>query len=302
VSQSCGSVLVESNVAPRSCDCHAHRFGNAGDQPDREPRYPSDMSDAEWAVVRDAMPVPAWMNGKGGQPEGYCHRQMLDAVRYLVAGGITWRAMPGDFPVWDRVYAFARRWGAQGLLAELHDRLRGLVREDAGRDPEPTAAIVDSQSVRAAATIPASSRGYDAGKKVPGRKRHIMVDCLGLLLVVMVTTASVHDSNAAVDLLERLRRRFKKITLVWADGGYAGRLVTWAKEKLQLTVQIVKRSDDAAGFVVLPRRWCVERTFAWLFRSRRLVRDYETLPAVHEQMVLWSMTMLMSRRLARLRA
>jgi transposase len=210
--------------------------------------------------------------------------------------------MPGDFPVWDRVYAFARRWGAQGLLAELHDRLRGLVREDADRDPEPTAAIVDSQSVRAAATVPASSRGYDAGKKVPGRKRHIVTDCLGLLLVVMVTTASVHDSNAAVDLLERVQARYKKITLVWADGGYAGRLVAWAKEKLRLAVQIVKRSDDVAGFVVLPRRWCVERTFAWLFRSRRLVRDCETLPAVHEQMVLWSMTMLMSRRLARRRA
>ncbi|MEE1745273.1 transposase [Streptomyces sp. JV184] len=120
------------------------------------------MSDAEWAVVRDAMPIPAWMNGKGGQPECYCHLQMLDAVRYLVAGGITWRAMPGDFPVWGRVYAFARRWGAQGLLAELHDRLRGLVRQEAGRDPEPTAAIVDSQSVRAAATVPAPSRGYDA--------------------------------------------------------------------------------------------------------------------------------------------
>ncbi|MFE6668680.1 transposase [Streptomyces sp. NPDC057697] len=240
------------------------------------------MSDAEWAVVRDAMPVPAWMNGKGGQPESYCHRQMLDAVRYLVAGGITWRAMPGDFPAWDRVYVFARRWGAQGLLAELHDRLRGLVREEAGRDPEPTAAIIDSQSVRAAATVPASSRGYDAGKKVPGRKRHIVVDCRGLLLAVMVTTA--------------------KLMLVWADGGYAGRLVVWAKEKLQLTMQIVKRSDDVSGFVVLPRRWCVERTFAWLFRSRRLVRDYETLPAVHEQMVLWSMTMLMSRRLARRRA
>jgi transposase len=117
----------------------------------------------------------------------------------------------------------------------------------------------------------------------------------------MVTTASVHDSNAAVPLLERLRDRFKKITLVWADGGYAGRLVAWAKEKLRLTVQIVKRSDDVSGFVVLPRRWCVERTFAWLFRSRRLVRDYETLPAVHEQMVLWSMTTLMTRRLARRR-
>ncbi|MEE1791085.1 transposase [Streptomyces sp. BE308] len=97
------------------------------------------MSDTEWEVVRDAMRVPAWMNGRGGQPEGYCHRQMLDAVRYLVADGITWRAMPGDFPVWDRVYAFARRWGATGLLAELHDRLRGQVREDAGRDPQLTA-------------------------------------------------------------------------------------------------------------------------------------------------------------------
>jgi transposase len=260
------------------------------------------MSDAEWAVVRDAMPVPPWLEGRGGQPEGYCHRQMLDAVRYLVAGGITWRAMPGDFPVWDRVYAFARRWGAKGLLTELHDRLRDLVREHAGRDPEPTAAIVDSQSVRAAATVPASSRGYDAGKKVPGRKRHIVVDCLGLLLTVMVTTASVQDRHAAVPLMKRVRDRYKKVVLVWADGGYAGRLVAWARQKLQLTVQIVKRSDDVAGFVVLPRRWCVERTFAWLFRSRRLVRDYATLPAVHEQMVLWSMTLLMSRRLARRRA
>lgn len=255
MSQSCGSVPVPCNSPTRSCDCLAHRFGNAGDHPDREPRYPSDMSDAEWAVVRDAMPVPAWMIGRGGQPEGYCHRQMLDAVRYLVAGGITWRAMPGDFPVWDRVYVFARRWGATGLLAELHDRLRGQVREDAGRDPQPTAAIIDSQSVRAAANVPASSRGYDAGKKVPGRKGHIVVDCLGLLLAVMVTTASVQDRHAAASLLKHVRERHRKIVPVWADGGYAGRLVAWAKEKLQLTVQIVKRSDDVAGFVVLPRRW-----------------------------------------------
>ncbi|MFD4144634.1 IS5 family transposase [Streptomyces sp. NPDC058572] len=260
------------------------------------------MSDTEWPVVRDAMPVPAWLEGRGGQPEGYCHRQMHDAVRYLADNGIKWRAMPADFPPWDRVYAFARRWGASGRLGELHDRLRSLVREDAGRDPEPTAGIIDSQSVRAAATVPAASRGYDAGKKVPGRKRHIVVDCLGLLLAVMVTTASVQDRHAAVPLLRSLRDRYRKITLVWADGGYAGALVTWAKQKLQLTVQVVKRSDDVKGFVVLPRRWMVERTLSWLFRSRRLVRDYETLPVVHEQMVLWSMTMLMSRRLARRRA
>ncbi|MFD4144733.1 IS5 family transposase, partial [Streptomyces sp. NPDC058572] len=186
-------------------------------------------------------------------------------------------------------------------LGELHDRLRSLVREDAGRDPEPTAGIIDSQSVRAAATVPAASRGYDAGKKVPGRKRHIVVDCLGLLLAVMVTTASVQDRDAAMPLLLRVRDRYRKISLVWADGGYAGALVWWARQALRLTVQVVKRSDDAKGFVVLHRRWCVERTFAWLFRSRRLVHDYERLPAVHEHMVLWSMTMLMSRRLARRR-
>jgi transposase len=302
VSQSCVSVPVSSNSVARSCDCLAHRFGNAGDRADREPRYPSDMTDAEWAVVRDALPVPAWLEGRGGQPEGYCHRQMLDAVRYTVDNGIKWRSMPVDFPAWDRVYAFARRWGGTGLLAELHDRLRGKVREDAGRDPEPTAGIIDSQSVRAAANVPAASRGYDAGKKVPGRKRHIVVDCLGLLLAVMVTTASVQDRHAAVPLLRRVHDRYKKITLVWADGGCTGALVAWARQKLRLTVQVVKRSDDAKGFAVLPRRWCVERTFAWLFRSRRLVRDYETLPAVHEQMVLWSMTMLMSRRLSRRRA
>ncbi|MGW4913724.1 IS5 family transposase [Streptomyces sp. NPDC004270] len=260
------------------------------------------MTDAEWAVVRDALPVPAWMNGKGGQPEGYCHRQMIDAVRYLVAGGITWRAMPADFPAWDRVYAFHRRWRLKGLLAELHHRLRGLVREAEGRDREPTAAVIDAQSLRAAPSVPRATSGWDNGKKVGGRKRHVVVDCLGLLLVVTVTAANVQDRDAAGPLLERLRDRFHKIVPVWADGGYAGRLVTWAAEKLRLTLEIVRRSDDASGFVVLPRRWVVERTLSWLMRSRRLVRDYEALPEVHEAMVLWSMTMLMSRRQARQRA
>ena len=259
------------------------------------------MTDAEWAVVRDAMPVPPWLEGRGGQPEGYCHRQMIDAVRYLVAGGITWRAMPADFPLWDRVYAFAKRWRVKGLLDELHNRLRGRVREDAGRDPQPTAAVIDSQSVKGDATVPAASRGYDAGKKINGRKRHIVVDCLGLLLAVMVTAANVTDRDAAMPLLEQVRTRFHRIVLVWADGGYTGRLVDWAKEKLRLTLRIIKRSDDTSGFVVLPRRWVVERTLGWLMRSRRLVRDYETLPEVHEAMVLWSMTRLMTRRLARQR-
>ncbi|MGW2522565.1 transposase [Streptomyces sp. NPDC001617] len=135
-----------------------------------------------------------------------------------------------------------------------------------------------------------------------GRKRHLVVDCLGLglvlVLAVAVTAASVQDRDAAVGLLERLRGLYFSVRLVWADGGYAGRLVDWAAEKLQLTLEIVKRTDDTAGFVVLPRRWVVERTLSWLMRSRRLVRDHQTLPAIHEAMVLWSMTMLMSGRLA----
>ncbi|WP_326809787.1 IS5 family transposase [Streptomyces scopuliridis] len=256
------------------------------------------MTDAQWAVVRDVLPVPAWMEGRGGQPEGYCHRQMLDAVFYVTDNGIKWRAMPVDFRAWDRVYAFFRRWRKQGLAGELHDRLRGRVRTAEGRDREPSAGIIDSQSVKAAASVPAVSRGYDGGRKINGRRRHVITDSLGLLLMVWVTAANVTDRQAATAMLPVLRTRFRK-TLVWADGGYTGRLVTWVKEKLQLTLQIVKRSDDMTGSVVLPRRWVVERSPGWLMRSRRLVRDFEALPASSEAFIYFSASMLMARRLAR---
>ncbi|GGX46587.1 hypothetical protein GCM10010353_71430 [Streptomyces chryseus] len=223
---------------------------------------------------------------------------MLDAIRYVVDNGVKWINLPADFPPYRRVHAFARRWQLNGLLAEFHDRLRDRIREREGRTQDPTAAIVDSQSVRAAANIPRSTSGWDGGKKVGDRKRRLVVDCLGLVLAVAVSAASVQDRDAAMPLLERLRQQYFSIRLVWADGGYAGRLVEWAAERLWLTLQIVKRTDDVTGFVVLPRRWVVERTLSWLMRSRRLVRDYETLQAMHEAMVLWSMTMLMSSRLA----
>lgn len=289
------------NSAIPSCDCLAHVYGNAADQPDRARRYPSDMTDAEWERIRPLLPVPAWLEGRGGKPEGYCHRQILDAIRYLVDNGIKWRSMPADFPAWDRVYAFFRRWRHQGLVVEFHDRLRAVVRTSEGRLPEPTAGIIDSQSVRAASSVPAATRGYDGGKKVPGRKRHMVTDCLGLILVVAITAANTGDREAAVPLLERLRAAHRRISLVWADGGYTGILTDWTREELRLTLEIVKRSDEPR-FVVLPRRWVVERTWAWLMRSRRLARDYETLPATSEAMILWSMTMLMSRRLTRGRA
>ncbi|MFD4949709.1 IS5 family transposase [Streptomyces sp. NPDC058409] len=260
--------------------------------------YGSDLTDAEWQVIRPLLSVPAWFQGRGGRLEGYCHRVKLDAVRYVVDNGVKWVNLPVDFPPYRRVHAFARRWQVTGLLAEFHDRLRDRVREKEGRAVDPTAAIVDSQLLRAAANIPKQTSGWDGGKKVAGRKRHLAVDCLGLVLVVTVTAASVQDRDAAVPLLERLRRCYFSVHLVWADGGYAGRFVDWAAQKLRLTLDIVRRSDDTTGFVVLPRRWVVERTRSWLMRSRRLARDVETLPAMHEAMVLWSMTMLMGGRLA----
>ncbi|MCG6497686.1 IS5 family transposase [Kitasatospora sp. A2-31] len=281
------------------CDCLAHQFGNAADHPDRTRRYPSDLTDAEWALVRPLLPVPAWMNGRGGRPEGYCHRQMIDAVRYLVAEGVRWASLPADFPRWRAAYRFFRRWRDNDLIKELYGRLRARLRELAGRKDEPTAAIIDSQSVKGDATVPTASRGYDAGKRINGRKRHIAVDTLGLLLVVIVTAASVSDRDAGRDLLERVRARHRAITLVWADGGYTGWLVDFARAVLSLALTIVKRPDDASGFTVLPRRWVVERSFSHLIRARRLARDYETRTDSAEAMLWWAASIPATRRLAR---
>ncbi|WTI30745.1 IS5 family transposase [Streptomyces jietaisiensis] len=290
--------MAGSSPSTPGCDCLAHRFGNAADRPGRRPRYGSDLSDAEWALVRDLLPAPGWLAGRGGRPEGYCHRQMIDAVRYLVDNGIKWRAMPSDFPPWPRVYAFFARWRDTGLVAELHDRLREAVREAEGRDAEPTAAVIDSQSVKADATVALTSRGYDAGKKINGRKRHLLTDTLGLLLAVLVAPASTTDRDAARLLLPAARGRFGRLARVWADGGYTGHLVDWSATQLGVVLDIVRRSDDIRGFQVLPRRWVVERSFAWCLRSRRLVRDYERRTDTSEAVILWSMTMLMGRRLA----
>ncbi|GAA3679319.1 IS5 family transposase [Streptomyces iranensis] len=292
---------VEFNSAAPRCDCVAHRFGNAADHPERVRRYPSDMTDAEWAVVRPLLPVPGWLRGRGGQPEAYCHRAMLDAVRYLVDNGIKWRAMPGDFPPWDRVYAFFRRWRDHVLVREFHDRLRGRVRQKEGRDAEPTAGVIDSQSVKADAVVGADSRGFDGGKLINGRKRHVVVDALGLLLGVMVTAADTGDRAAAKVLLAQVADAHHRLELVWADGGYTGSLVEHCLAAFALVLAIVKRSDDTRGFVVLPKRWIVERLFAHLMRSRRLVRDFERRTTSAEAMVYWSMTMVMTRRLVRSR-
>jgi transposase len=262
--------------------------------------YPSSsMTDAQWALLEPLLPPPGNTAGRGGRPEKHPRRRVLDAIFYLVRGGIAWAALPAEFPPAKTVYGLFRRWAAAGAWMRIHDALRDRARLRAGRRPAPTAAVIDSASVRGADTVPARSRGYDAGKRVNGRKRHLAVDTGGLLLAVVVTIAGIQDRDGAVRLLTALRAKFATIALVWADGGYAGRLLTWAQKVLALTVTIVKRTDDLTGFQVIPRRWVVERTLAWISKHRRCVRDYETLPQHAEAMVYIAMIMTLSRRLAR---
>jgi transposase len=268
----------------------------------RARRYPSDMTEAEWAVCEPVLPAPAWLAGRGGRPAGCCMRDIVDALRYLTHNGPVWRALPADFPPAWTVYYWADKWQADGSTARMHDDLRDSVRRAAGRSPGPTAAIIDSQSVKGSEMVARRDRGFDAGKKINGTKRHIAVDVMGLLLTVLVTAASVQDRDAARPLLWNLRRAFPQVKLAWADGGYAGKLVTWAKNSLGLALQIVRRPDDLHAFQVLPRRWVVERTLSWITRHRRTVRDYERLPARHETYVYWAMITVMTRRLARRRS
>jgi transposase len=261
--------------------------------------YPSSMTDGEWAIIEPLLAASA--RPRGGRPPKHSLRLIVDAIRYLVRGGIAWRLLPGNFPPWPTVYWWFAKWTADHTLDHLHDTLRDQVRAATGRTPAPSAAIIDSQSVRAADTVPRTSRGWDAGKKVNGRKRHLAVDTLGLLLVVLVTAACVQDRDAARALLWRLRAGYRGVHLVWADGGYAGKLVAWAQAVLHLLVAIVRKHLGQSTFKVLPRRWVVARTFAWISKHRRTVRDYERLPAHHEAMVKWAMIAVMTRRLARRR-
>lgn len=263
----------------------------------RTHRYPSDTTDAQWAVIDPLLPDPAWLAGQGGRPETHCRRVIVDAIFYVVDNGIKWRALPGDFPPWSTVYNYFAAWEAAGITQRVLDDLRDRVRLAEGRTAEPTAAIIDSQSVKAAETVARSSRGYDAGKKINGRKRHIAVDTLGLLLCVLVTAASTQDRDGARPLLTLLAASCERVRLVWADGGYAGKLLDWAVTTVKIAVTIVKRTDDVRGFQVLPRRWVVERTLGWITGHRRCVRDYERLPQHHEAMVRWSMIRITSRRL-----
>jgi transposase len=274
----------QEDTRARACPGYAPGWG-----------YPSDLTDAQWRVI--AAHLPAERRGRRGRPRIWPARRIIEAILYLDRTGCAWRYLPADFPPWQTVYGYFAAWRDDGTLARLHSELRDQARAAAGREPQPTAAVIDSQSVRAADTVPRASRGWDAAKKVNGRKRHIAVDVTGLVLDVVITAASVQDRDAARPLLWNTHRACRGVRLVWADAGYhAGKLATWAAT-LKMTLQIVAKNDPHA-FEVLPRRWVVERTFAWISKHRRTTRDYEHLPASHEAMILWAMIALMTRRLA----
>lgn len=263
-------------------------------------RYPSDLSDARWELVEPVL--TAWWaerRGRGldiGRPPNHDLRSLLDAVPYVNRTGIPWRYLPHDYPHWNTVYAYFARWQEEGVFDQLNSLLRRQVRRQEGRDDEPTACVIDSQSIKTSTDVPTSGQGIDAGKKIVGRKRSIVIDTLGLLLGVLVTAASVQDSTADRTLIERIATEHPTIRKTWVDGGYRQHLVEHAAT-LGIDMHIVRRDPATRGFAVLPRRWTVERTLGWLMNHRRLARDYEAHPHRSEAMIHLAMINLMTSRL-----
>jgi len=253
-------------------------------------RYPSDMTDEEWSFIEPLLPV----SYKRGRPRQTDLREVINALRWLVRAGAGWGMLPKDFPPWQTVYWWFRRMMRRFLFHTIHDLVVMIDRELQGREASPTAGVIDSQSVKAPC---AEVRGYDAGKKINGRKRHIAVDTEGHLLMVNLTTADISDSAGGQMILDALRKRWPFVKHLFADGAYDRKKLMEKAAFLDFTVEVIRRCDQVKGFQVLPRRWVVERSFGWMVRWRRLVRDYEKRLDVSEAMIMLSMGSLILRRI-----
>jgi putative transposase len=285
-------------------------------------RYPTDLSNDEWRCIGPHLPEPV---GRG-RPRLHGLRAILDAVFYVLRSGCPWRLLPRGFPPWKTVYDWFRRWRIDGTWERLNAELRERLRSRLGRDRSPSAGIVDSQSAKTTG-VGGEQRGFDGGKKVRGRKRHLLVDTEGLVLEARIHSAKVPDEDGIKLLLEPARDRLPRLSHLWVDAGYRGRGKRWAEEVMGLSVEVVRKlpkpvPENVAriwaqewakegkaidwqrlmpprGFVALPRRWVVERTFAWISHNRRMGNDYERLCATGEAFVYAAMVRLMVRRLAR---
>jgi putative transposase len=250
--------------------------------------YPTNLTENQWKIIENIL--------NDGRKRKHKLQDIFNAIFYLLKSGCQWRMLPLDFAPYNTVYYYYRKWKNNGLIEEIHEYLRSIIRRKVGREESPSVACIDSRSVKTTRSG-GICRGVDGGKKIKGRKQHIITDTMGLLLVVVVHAANVHDSQAAKEVINKLFGRFNRLSKIFADGGYRGELTDYVKKLFGWIVEIVLRTDKEKKFEVLPKRWVVERTFAWFESYRRLSKDYEYHTDTSETMIQLAMIRLMLNRI-----